>query len=316
MPTAEATSTKPIRIYLPVLLCWLCYGLIHWFVALRPPGPLGLMLYYLGSFFLGIPLLIHLLVRLVKMMLRKNKRTLPFVASGLLSLGLFGLMAYRIDQGGLLFSAFPSPHDVHPSEVAFRLPLTDTLTVAWGGGEVEANYHVSAPDQRWAYDLLITRKGKSFSGDSTRLESYFCYGKPLLAPASGMVTEVFDRDPDMKPGELGGGTDPGGNQIILQVAKNQYLFLCHLKHGSILVKRGDYIRAGQVLASVGNSGNTSEPHLHIHLQDTPDLGFGNGIPLRFHQYLSNGKKVEMGIPKGGIDEKGNCIGERVITMFP
>ena len=102
-------------------------------------------------------------------------------------------------------------------------------------------------------------------------------GTVILAPADGTVRSVVDGHPNMPPGELG-GRPAGGNQIALEVAPREFLFLCHLQPGSITVQPGDQVAAGQVLGRVGNSGNTSEPHLHIHLQDSPNGDEGEGIP--------------------------------------
>jgi hypothetical protein len=201
----------------------------------------------------------------------------------------------------LAFRTYPSSYDDKPSAVRFRLPLDGPITVAWGGATPEVNYHVIAPDQRWAYDLLVTKDGKSFRGDGQACEDYYCYGLPVLAPADGTVYATSDGDPDMPIGVLGGGTDAGGNQVVLEVAPDEFLFLCHMQPGSITVKKGDRVTAGQVLGRVGNSGNTSEPHIHIHLQHGPEPDFAEGIPLYFHNYTTGGRFVERGIPTGGID---------------
>jgi murein DD-endopeptidase MepM/ murein hydrolase activator NlpD len=95
------------------------------------------------------------------------------------------------------------------------------------------------------------------------------------------------------------GGNPAGNHIVLEVAQNQFLFIGHLKPGSIKVKPGDVVEVHQEIGRVGNSGRTPVPHVHIHLQDSPELGFGEGIPLYFYDYRCDGKFVERGIPSGG-----------------
>jgi murein DD-endopeptidase MepM/ murein hydrolase activator NlpD len=215
--------------------------------------------------------------------------------------GVVGLMLVPLG-----FRAYPSYRPA--SAVQFRVPMDGPVTVGWGGGTADVNYHVVSPDQRWAYDLLVTRDGSTHRGDGTRLEDYYCYDLPVLAPADGTVLQVVDRDPDMPPGQLGGGTDPGGNYIVLQVAEGEYLFLCHLKPGSITVKTGDRVTRGQPIARVGNSGNTSEPHLHIHLQDSPESGWGEGIPMPFHRYRTAERLIESAIPTGGF-KNGKLIGQ-------
>jgi hypothetical protein len=210
----------------------------------------------------------------------------------------------------LTFRVYPSSHDRSPSTIRFRIPLDGPVTVGWGGATPEVNYHVVAPDQRWAYDLLVTVDGVTHAGDGRRREDYYIYDRPVVAPAAGKVHAISDGDPDMSIGEMGGGHDPGGNQVVLEVAPGQFLLLWHLRPGSIVVKPGDSVVEGQLLGRAGNSGNTSEPHLHIHLQDGPDLALAEGIPLYFHAYHVNGRFVERGMPHGGFVD-GKRTGEVV-----
>ena len=202
-----------------------------------------------------------------------------------------------------MYRVYPSSHDERPSEIRFRLPLDGPILVGWGGATPDVNYHVIAPEQRWAYDLLVAQDGETHAGDGSRLEDYYCYGLPVLAPADGTVVAVLAGQPDQPIGVMG-ALPPGGNQIVIEVAPKQFLFLCHLGRGTITVKEGDSVVQGQPLAKVGNSGNTSEPHLHIHLQDTANDVLGEGIPLYFHDYRVNGKVIDRGLPTGGFSWEG------------
>jgi len=203
----------------------------------------------------------------------------------------------------LAFQIYPSSHDHESSPLRFRLPLDGPVTVGWGGARPSVNHHVVAPDQRWAYDFAVTKDGKSFYGEGQSAQDYYCYGLPVLAPADATVYATSDGEPDMPIGVLGGGKDACGNQVILEVAPSQFLFLCHLKPGSISVKKGDRVTAGQMLGRVGNSGNSSEPHLHIHMQDGPKLHLAEGIPLYFQTYRVGDQFVERGMPTGGIERQ-------------
>jgi murein DD-endopeptidase MepM/ murein hydrolase activator NlpD len=208
---------------------------------------------------------------------------------------------------GLAFSAgwyrvYPSSHDGAPSRVAFRLPLDGPVTVGWGGATPAVNYHVEAPDQRWAYDLLVTRDGSTHKGDGSLLTDYYTYNLPVLAPAAGEVVEAFDGDPDMPLSTLGGGTTPSGNHVLIRVAPREYVLLAHLRPGSVSVRPGDRVAEGQPIGRVGNSGNTSEPHLHVHLQDAADDAFAEGIPMPFHHVKTpDGKFIDRVIPVGGVE---------------
>lgn len=206
-----------------------------------------------------------------------------------------------------VFRVYPSSHDKAPSPVRFRVPLDGPVTVGWGGATPEVNYHVVAPDQRWAYDLLVTKDGKTHRGEGTQREDYYCYGMPVRAPADGGILATHENAEEMPVGQLG-GTPAGGNYVVIEVAPREFLFMGHLKPGSITVKPGDRVSQGQIIGQVGNSGNTSEPHLHLHLQDTPEAHFGEGIPLCFHNYRAGGKLVERGIPTGGFQD-GKINGE-------
>ncbi len=75
--------------------------------------------------------------------------------------------------------------------------------------------------------------------------------------------------------------------------------IAHMQPGSLSVTAGDVVEAGQQIGLVGNSGNTSGPHIHIHLQDGPDLFASTGLPLAFSNYAANGVPTERGEPVGG-----------------
>lgn len=284
----------------PVLLV---LSAIFYLTLQSRPGILGVGIFYLASSIVAFLAIILLVWGLIRSFTRR-----PFFSPWRLT-GFAGLILLCFTD--IFYKTYPSSYDDKPSEVSFRLPLDEAITVFWGGAEEKNNYHVTAPDQRWAYDLVITKEDRTFKGDSLKLESYYIYGLPVLAPANGKVVAVFDRDPDMQIGELGGGTDPGGNQIVLQVAQKEFLFICHLQPKSIKVKAGDSVLQGQPVALVGNSGNTSEPHIHLHLQSTKELGFGEGIPLPFSHYLLGNELVERGIPLGGFNDAGEFIGQVV-----
>jgi murein DD-endopeptidase MepM/ murein hydrolase activator NlpD len=196
------------------------------------------------------------------------------------------------------FRVYPSAHDSAPSRVRFRVPLDGPVTVAWGGAALSENYHAVMPDQRWAYDLLVTRNGSSFRGAGARLEDFYAYGLEVVAPADGVVWHVQDGEPD---GAIGQRRllRAFGNHLVLEVAPEEFLFIAHLQQASITVRPGDRVSAGQAIGRVGNSGNSSEPHVHVHVQDRPTLSFGEAIPFFFHGYRLDGREVVRGMPRGG-----------------
>ena len=195
--------------------------------------------------------------------------------------------------------------------VNFRLPFDGLWFVGWGGPDPLHNYHVIAPPQRHAYDFLIWRDGSTFSGDGKSNEDYYAYGQPVLAPANGTVVRAVDDLPDVKPQVETDAEHPAGNHVVIRVARDVYLFIAHLQPGSLFVAEGDAVTAGQEIGRVGNSGNTTEPHIHIHLQNLPDMfavdedgaitGFTDaiGLPLAFSDIEVNGNPFARGVPLGG-----------------
>lgn len=185
------------------------------------------------------------------------------------------------------------------------LSIVGTWPAGWGGDELDTNYHAWAPNERWAYDLLIPPAGIK----SSKLEDYGIYGAEVVAPASGTVISLKNDEPDLKP-----GTDDfdsmTGNHIYVRLDETgTYLILAHLQKGSVRVKEGQQIKEGTVIAKVGNSGNSSEPHLHIHHQredpSKTSMFLSEGLPLYFRGIegatmpnggvrLKNGKEVPIG----------------------
>ena len=122
----------------------------------------------------------------------------------------------------------------------------------------------------------------TFHGDPTRNEDYLAYGEPLLAVADGTIVTVVSDTPDSPPSALPVGiglADLGGNNVIIDIGNGVYASYLHLAPGSPTVKVGDKVTRGQVIGRLGNSGNSSEAHLHFQLQTTPALFPGDNIPF-------------------------------------
>jgi hypothetical protein len=142
--------------------------------------------------------------------------------------------------------------------------------------------------ERFAIDYIqLTPDGRMFIGDRTKLESYPYYGADIRAVADGPVVAVVDNLPDQVPGANPTGLpldQYGGNHIVQDIGGGNYAFYAHLKPGSVRVKVGDRLTTGQTVAALGNSGNTSAPHLHFHLMSAPDPLMSNGLPFIFDKF--------------------------------
>jgi hypothetical protein len=184
--------------------------------------------------------------------------------------------------------------DVKPAAVA-RLPAEGPLVVGWGGDDMAHNYHARAPDQRWAYDFVALPAAHG----SKHLADYGCYGREVLAPTAGSVVVAHDGEPDVTPAEPPSNPrKPLGNHVALEIDGGSFLILAHLQAGSVAVREGQSVDEGAVLGRCGNSGNTSEPHIHVHHQRQDPrrfpVGFAEGLPLYFR--LDGGVRM----PEGGI----------------
>lgn len=185
----------------------------------------------------------------------------------------------------------------HESAVEYRLPFDGLWHIAWGGSTELENYHIVAPDQRHALDIGVWKDGGVHSGDGTQNTDYWAYGQAVLAPAAGTVVTVVDGQPDETPRETTNIVNPAGNHVVIEVADGEYVLIAHLQPGSITVAEGDVLTAGQQIGLVGNSGNTSHPHIHMHAQDQPVFGQGaTGLPMVFVDFVANGEPVERGMP--------------------
>jgi murein DD-endopeptidase MepM/ murein hydrolase activator NlpD len=167
------------------------------------------------------------------------------------------------------------------SRTPMQLPFRGEWYVFGGGDNEKINPHVAASGQRRAADIII--KGAddlSHKDTGHRNEDYFVYGKQILAAAAGTVVTAIDGVPDNEPGSMN-PLCAVGNCLIIDQGSKEYAVYAHLKPDSLRVHRGDKVRKGQVLALCGNSGNSSEPHLHFHLQDNGVLQDGAGITPYF-----------------------------------
>ncbi len=162
----------------------------------------------------------------------------------------------------------------------YNMPVKGKWVVFWGGTNELINYHYAYESQRYAYDLIKLKDGSSFKNNPFRNENYYAFNEAITAPAEGKVIEVVDGIKDNIPGEMD-AEKPAGNYVILEHPGKEYSLLAHLKKNSIKVKIGDSVKADQTIGKCGNSGNSSEPHLHFQVMDSSDFTSGKSIRIRF-----------------------------------
>lgn len=165
------------------------------------------------------------------------------------------------------------------------LPFSGEWMVSNGGRTEETNRHFrkdGPENQIYSYDFR-----EEFTGTREKLEDYKVYRKEVLAPANAKVIQVIDGSYDMEPGQVDRSVGVG-NAIIFDFGNGEYGLICHLSHKSIRVKVEDELKQGDVIALCGNSGNTSQPHIHFNLQDGPFMHNSKGLPAQFKKILVNG----------------------------
>ena len=187
----------------------------------------------------------------------------------------------------------PSAFLDYRTRANLRLPFEGEWFVVWGGRTLEQNYHAVSRAQRFAHDFVKVASGNTHRGNSRALDDYYCWNEKILAPAEGRVVAAVDGLPDQAIGTTN-TAQPDGNHVILDLGNDEYALLAHLRQGSVRVKSGEQVSAGTELGRCGNSGNTSEPHLHFHLQNHPRFGEGDGLPAFFRDYVADGKPVQIG----------------------
>ena len=147
--------------------------------------------------------------------------------------------------------------------------------------------------QRFAIDFAarLDAEDRSHIGAPDQNASYFNYGEPVLAVSAGRVVEVVDRYPDQipndpEPVELAAAD---GNHVIIRLGEGVFAGYAHLKPGSVRVNRGQRVRPGQVIGKLGNSGNTTGPHLHFQLMNRPSLLDSDGLPFVLERFSLEGR---------------------------
>jgi len=165
--------------------------------------------------------------------------------------------------------------------IELSFPLKNgTYYVGQGGNQESMNYHQAHPGQKYALDILkLNTLGTRASGlYPEELDKYQIYEDTLYSPCNGKVINVRKDLPDLLPPN----SDPEntkGNHVTLSCENHHdtTVLLAHMQKDSILVASGETVTTGQKLGKVGNTGNTSEPHLHIHAEKD-----GKGVPITFN----------------------------------
>jgi len=197
----------------------------------------------------------------------------------------------------------PAP-DTYRNCCTYRLPFRGQWLVANGGTRRDNSHSWEVLTQRYAYDFVkVDARGQTHAGAGDHLSHYYCYEAEVLAPAAGTVVRVKngvrdyqgvgDHTLDWKT------TDFRGNHVVIRHGKGEYSFIAHFRQGSIRVRKGEQVESGQCIGLCGNSGHSTEPHIHVHVQSGPVMWFSRGLPVRFFAFEKDGVACASGYLEKG-----------------
>lgn len=235
-------------------------GGLAWTTAVFVMGPLGTILF---------------MIQLTILIFRRFKKAKIWIVHMAVTLLLAFPMTILM---GILFIPYPDNASMSDA-VTLSIPVEGDAVLLGG-----KDYHIHAvwPSERYAYDVLE----KPYDTGNSELLSYGIYGKNVIAPIKGEIIEIHNGEEDIEP-NVEEFTSSLGNYIYMRIEKTgTYLIFAHLKNNSIRVKTGDIIEVGTTIAQVGNSGTTSEPHLHIQHQKNNPMNSvikvaDEGLPIIF-----------------------------------
>jgi len=164
---------------------------------------------------------------------------------------------------------------------------------------------IGANAMRYSYDFVpVDAEGRMAVGDKARNESYLGFGRPVRAPADGVVVAALDSRPDdhsFDPAELKDAPNAlFGNSVVIRHADGLFSVLGHIHQGSLKVKVGDTVKAGQPVAAIGASGSSLFPHLHYQLMVGPSMR-DEGAPSGFSGLTRVRGTARTPVSNGAID---------------
>jgi len=188
----------------------------------------------------------------------------------------------------------------------------------WGEWRVSQGYdgkYTHKGEWSSAIDFdLVAESGKTYNSSARSCEDYYCYNKPVVAPANGVIAEIIDNVDDNEPGKVN-STQNWGNTVVIKHLNDLYTQMSHIKSGTFRFKTGDFVRQGDIIAFCGNSGRSPEPHLHFQVQLTPLPG-AKTFNYPFSYYLKKSPEgfhlCSFEIPQEG-DKVSNILTNKLLT---
>ncbi|MEE9362284.1 MAG: M23 family metallopeptidase [Cellulophaga sp.] len=187
----------------------------------------------------------------------------------------------------------------YQTKTDLELPFEEEWYISVGGRtHLEGGHHfiTRGSGQRYAYDIAKVVDGSFFSGDGNTNEDTYTFGARLNAPGNGKIIAIENNIEDnTRPGIIN-DSNLADNYIMIDHLNGEYSMMAHFKKGTIIVSVGDTVTKGQEVGKAGNSGNSTGPHLHYHIQSTPHYLDGIGLPAQFKNYYVDDLLIKRGEP--------------------
>ncbi|MEZ4548730.1 MAG: M23 family metallopeptidase [Thermodesulfobacteriota bacterium] len=173
--------------------------------------------------------------------------------------------------------------------------------------------------ERYSIDIMeVDESNNLFVGDPNLNESWLGYGAELIAVADGVVSRVVKGLPDNKPGESPpfpiSLSDGAGNIVILYIGNGTYVLYAHLIPGSNdHLEVGDFVKKGDMVGLLGNTGQSGAPHLHFQVMDGNSIAQAEGLPFVFEQFDDIGVLVDVAEEDGDAEGDGLDLDNNVET---
>ncbi|RKE06065.1 M23 family metallopeptidase [Catellatospora citrea] len=218
-------------------------------------------------------------------------------------------------------------------EVVVSLPFTGLWLARNSPARRVPSHGTDLMGSRYAIDFVgVDERGRSAGHRDWRTvlatepaDRYFGFGRPILAPADGIVVAAHDGEPDhagrrsqlaLVPYMLGqagrlrqGVPAIAGNHVVIELRESGvFVALVHLRAGSLRVAAGTPVAAGDRLADCGNSGNSTQPHVHLQVMDSADLSVARGVPMAFRHFRERPRgSARFLIRQAGVPGEGAIV---------
>ena len=229
-------------------------------------------------------------------------------------------LALTLDRKGQIASLNMTPIGAlvalpERNKTPMRLPVNGDWYVTSGGATAQLNRHFNSRSQRMALDMQVRdAQGNISTADGKDNGDYYAFGQDILAPADGTVVMAVDGVPDNKPGSASGFL-AAGNCVMIKHSDSEFCVLAHMMQGSLHVKAGDAVKAGQPIGKCGNSGNSTEPHLQFHLQNLADMTEASGFEPYF-QNIRVTRDLRARVERDYSPIRGDTITQLVVETAP